>query len=324
MPGGRGGSKRDPAEHARRNGDHAGVGVELAVVGENAHALAPFDRGHGGVQPHRRGERVRQRQRQALVAAGDAGRGLVVDVGDAGELGGGDPFGRVGTRYLHAREDRLTGARRDVEAVEEIARGGTGAGPAAARGRRQRPLDLGNRPRELLMRRPDAAARVAPAVAHALVPEPEVEPIDELADRGVPRQDELGAHLHDRAVRKPLGPHPAPHARARLEHDHLDAAARQLVGGDEPRQAGPDDDRPQGSVPGATATASTAIAPCSCTSTGFSSSSSSPLASNRSPAAAASRAAAATSSAGWRAAAREERRGAQRAKRCLDALGRGG
>ena len=166
--------------------------------------------------------------------------------------------------------------------------------------------------------------RVAPAVAHALVPEPEGEPVHQLADRSVPGKDELGAHLHDGAVRKPLRPDPAAHARARLQHDHLDAAARELVRRHQAGKPRPDDDGPQGPVPGATATASTATAPRSCTSTGFSSSSSSPFASRRSPAAAARRAAAATSSAGRPRPPVKSGGRAQGAERRLHPLGRGG
>ena len=216
------------------------------------------------------------------------------------------------------------GMSSDVE--EARARSGRAAdsparAPASAASARS---DLGDRRRQLLVRRADAAARVAPAVAHALVPEPEAEPVHQLPDRSVPGQDELGAHLDDGAVRQPLRPDPAAHARARLEHDHLDAAARELVRRHEPGEARPDDDGPHGSVPGATATASTATAPRSCTSTGFSSSSSRPFASSSSPAAAASRAAAATSERRAAAAAGEERGRAQRAERRLHSLGRGG
>ena len=119
---------------------------------------------------------------------------------------------------------------------------------------------------------------------------------------------------------KPLRPHAPAHARARLEHDHLDAAARKLVGGHEPRQPGPHDDGSHR----AAASASTTTTPCSCTSTGFSSSSSRRLSSRISPAAEASRAAAGTSSGGRPRPPLNSGAARSAADRLLHALGRGG
>ena len=89
---------------------------------------------------------------------------------------------RVRARDLDASEDRLARARRDVERVEEVA-------SALPLGRRRQALarPSATAAAQLLVGRADAAARVAPAVAHALVPEPEPEPVDELPDRRVAR-----------------------------------------------------------------------------------------------------------------------------------------
>ena len=74
----------------------------------------------GVVQVDRRAELVGQRERQALVPARDARRGLVVDVRDAAEVSRGHAVGGARARDLDAREDRLARARRNVDRVEEV------------------------------------------------------------------------------------------------------------------------------------------------------------------------------------------------------------
>ena len=125
------------------------------------------------------------------------------------------------------------------------------------------------------------AARLAPPVRHALLPQAEPEPPGGLLDDRVAGEDELRAHLDDRAVREPPRPHPSADPVARLEHHDVVAGALQRVGGGQPREPGADDGdtahgrvysatcqigptrrRSAGSRPCARATASTATVRC--------------------------------------------------------------
>ena len=81
-----------------------------------------------------------------LVAAGDARRRLVVDVGQAAEVAGRDQVGAVGARDLDPGEQRLARARRDVEPAR-------GSGGRVMSGRRARSAAPRRRPR-----RPAASA----------------------------------------------------------------------------------------------------------------------------------------------------------------------
>ena len=242
-------------------------------------------------------ELLGERERQSLVAAGDARRRLVVDVRDA-RRGPRPPPGRPCSR---TRSPRARGSPRARPPGCRASRGTPRRCPPRCP-RRELALRRLHRGAELLVRGADAAPRVAPPVAHPLVPQPEPEAVDQLQDRGVARagctprpsrrRRRSGASATTRAHPRAAAP-PAPRPPRRRG---------QLVGRDEPGEPGADDDGPH--APGVRRSAATRIhrvAPRSWTSTGLSSSSSSPLASSSSPAAAASRAAAATSTAAGRA-----------------------
>ena len=109
-----------------------------------------------------------------------------------------------------------------------------------AEGREGR-CDRGGRAGERLAVDRDSAARLAGAVAHALLPQPEPEPVDDGVHRVAARQDELRTHLDDRAVAQRLRPDTPADAVARLEDDDLDSGTRQRVGGRQSRQARADD-----------------------------------------------------------------------------------
>ena len=119
---------------------------------------------------------------------------------------------------------------RCVEALEEAPRG------QIRRALRERLSDRFDGVGELVRGHVDAA-RLALAVAHALVPQARPEALGQLADGGVAGQDELRAHLDHRAVVEPARPDPAADAVARLEHDDLRPSALQLVGGHQAGQA---------------------------------------------------------------------------------------
>jgi len=160
-----------------------------------------------------------------LVAAGDARGRLVVDVGYARQIAGCHQLGGVGTRNLHSRQERLASARRDAELVQQAPRAEV---PCTALERSCGGCRGGF---DLVQGRADSAPRLPASVAHALVPEVQPESLDELPYGGVARQDELGAHLDERAVFEPPRPHPPADAIARLEHHDLCAGPPQLVGG---------------------------------------------------------------------------------------------
>ena len=61
------------------------------------------------------------------------GAGLVVHVGDAAEVARGDQVGAVGARDLHAGQQRLARARRDVEPARKRRAVRSGAPPSSAR-----------------------------------------------------------------------------------------------------------------------------------------------------------------------------------------------
>jgi hypothetical protein len=87
---------------------------------------------------------------------------------------------------------------------------------------------------------PDPTSRLALAVAHPLVPEPETEPLDVPEQDVVPRKDELGSQLDGCAVRELTRPHAATDPFSRLEDDDLGTTLCESVGGCEPREARPD------------------------------------------------------------------------------------
>jgi hypothetical protein len=213
----------------------------------------PDDALDGRPQADRPTERFGQRQRQALVAAGDARRRLVVDVRYAGEVAGGHQVGGVAARDLHPREERLTRARGDLKTIEEAPGAQIPCAPPELSFRR------GGGRLHLRQARAGSAARLPAPVAHALIPEAEPEALGELAHGGVAGQDELRAHLHHRAVLETARPHPTAHALAGLEHHHLRAAAMKLVGRAQPGEPGADHRDLHCVRPAATA--STAIAP---------------------------------------------------------------
>ena len=231
--------KPDPVDDARRHRDDAAVGFDHAIGGRAyAHpARAPLD------LPRRLAERDgarqpgRQRQRQALVASGDARRRLVVDVREAGHVARRNLVGEARRRDLQAGEDRLARANGDRQRAEQLA----GARPAVER--RQCGGYRGHPVVELFRRRPEPTARLAAPVAHPLVPEAEPELGGKRLDLGVAGENELGPELDRRPVVEPARPRPAADAVASLEHVDVAAVAREHVGGGEAGEAGADHHR---------------------------------------------------------------------------------
>ena len=218
------GSKRMLGRHAGGHRHHAGVGLELGAGGPHRHpGIAPAHALHRRAQADRRAQRRGERERHALVAARDAGGRIVVDVGDPAEVGRRHPVGRVGAGDLGPGQDRLARAGSDIEAVEQPA--GVQAGHVCLK----RPADRVHAGGQLLVGH-GHAARLTAAIAHALVPQAEAEAVGQLAHERVLRQDELGAHLHHRAVVQAARPHASTHPVAGLEDHHVGARALQLVG----------------------------------------------------------------------------------------------
>ena len=230
----------DPADDARGHGDHAAVGgdsnagrrLDLDAV------LVPADPHRGIAEPDPAAEPLGQTERQALVAAGDAWRRFVVDVCQPAHGARRNHLAGAAGRDLQPRENRLAGAGFDLQPVEQLARGDRVPGIGGERvAHRADPLG------ERLRRRAEPAARLAAAVAHALLPEAEPEIIGEPRDLGVAGQDELGAHLDRRPVGQPLRPGSAPDPVAGLDDLDLPAARLELGCGGEAGEAGADDDR---------------------------------------------------------------------------------
>ena len=128
--------------------------------------------------------------------------------------------------------------------------------PARGCGRGRRP-SRPRRPRRRRRARPAAwrrggvgvdTARLAHVVAHAGVGEREAEAVRQPAQLGVAVEHELGAVLDHRAAAArdvdALRPDPPADAVARLEHEHVVAAVRQLGRRGEPREPRADDDDP--------------------------------------------------------------------------------
>ncbi len=138
---------------------------------------------------------------------------------------------------------RIASARRAVERkpVEQLGRRDPVEAPGA--GRR---LDLRQRGLQSGTVGAGTATRLALAVAHALVPQPEPEALDVGADGVVAGEDELRPELDHGAVLELPGPHPPSDAVARLQHDDLEAVPGEGLAGREAREAGSDDDDPHG------------------------------------------------------------------------------
>ncbi len=136
----------------------------------------------------------RERQRDPLVAAGDARADDVRVGGEPAELRCLDPVGGGRGRDLEPRTDRFARARVERQPLEQRGSrdtaldGGQGVGDRRNGGVQGRPGDA------------DPAAWLTVAVEHCLLPQPEAEPVDVREDRVVPEEDELGTHLHDGAV----------------------------------------------------------------------------------------------------------------------------
>ena len=218
MAVGQRGLEADPAEHARRHGNHAGIGVELSAARGDPHgAVAPLDSLDGRAEPDRVAEPLRQPERQPLVPAGHARGRLLVDVRDAGEVARRHLFSRARARDLDACQERLAHAGVDLQPVEELLRA------QLRRDAVERALDTRHRGGHPLVRRRRAAARLAAPVCHALVAELETEPRRQLADGGIARagctrrpsrrRRRLGAGATRRARRRARAPRARPPRR---------------------------------------------------------------------------------------------------------------
>ena len=204
----------------------------------DAHAgSAPLDTVDGTSQMNGRAEPLGEPPGDELVSARDA-RAVVAAVGaDAGELAGRDPVADAPGRHLETGEDRLAGARVEVEPGQQL--GGRERGVAALRDGGRDGVDGAG---EDLGLDAEPAARLTLAVAHALLPQPEPEAAAQVEEHVVSGQDELRAPLDHGPVRKLGRPDPAADPVARLEHDDLVSSPGQLVGSGQAREAGADHD----------------------------------------------------------------------------------
>jgi hypothetical protein len=208
----------------RRHGDDDRPGLDLLEARDRVRQPDPVAEPGG------------QRAGKPLVAAGDPVRRCVAERRNAAQFNCRDVIGERCGRDLHARANRLAHAGGLVEAVEQRRRGAASHLLVL-----ERPRDRGRGLPQLLLGDRLAAARLAPPVRHALLPQAEPEPARGLLDARIAGQDELGAHLDHAAARKLARPHAPADPVARLEHDHLAASPREGLGGRQAREAGADD-----------------------------------------------------------------------------------
>ena len=159
----------------------------------------------------------------------------VVERGDARELLRRD----VGGRRAPPRPRRVRGSPRAPRPASSSASSSAAADRPHARPASARaiaPPPPAARPRHRL-----AAARLAPAVRHALLPQARARAARAVCSTTrVAGQDELRAHLHRGAAGQLPRPHAAADPVAGLEHDDVAARAQQRVRRRQPRQAGAD------------------------------------------------------------------------------------
>ena len=211
------------------------------AVGEGDTARAPGDPADGRTRVDGRAQRPRQGLGEALVAARDARRGLVTDVGDAGQAGCRHEVGRARRGDLEPGDQHLARAVVDLQTLEER------AAPAADRGRGRRPARRPPSGRPRPARPAPAPVRRAARGGRTASPCPTARGRSRSASSriSVLPGSRNSAPISTTAPLASSRDHTRPPTRSRASSTtHLVARAAQLVGRAEAREAGADDDHP--------------------------------------------------------------------------------